>query len=372
VLGFFPRPGEDELLYSVIARYGAMTGNGVGGQLIQDFFGTAVGIAAVDLPRHIDSLVARIPPGSAWGRDRLIDRHTLFPYQLRFAPAGVAAAVRGYMAGSGGKRPARLGVMSAAFPARERLMVCPACAREDAAESGIATWRRVHQLPGVLVCPKHGGPLHESGVARLDRRGRGALIPLTREVRDAACPLALPRGAGANLLRFAVASNRLLGQGTEPCETAALQFRLRSMLAGYRWSRAPSLLHMERVVDDFLAHPGIRPLMAAINLTWTNGQVATALSPPGGVLPAHAQRQEAERMLREVLDAVGARKPDRIVAAFFAPVRRDGHSEVTMEADGLKFVVRIYDNLGMGSRALFVAEHGGRLPPAVWLNGTAK
>ena len=95
-------------------------------------------------------------------------------------------------------------------------------------------------------------------------------------------------------------------------------------------------------------------------------------SPPGGVLPAHAQRQEAERMLREVLDAEGARKPDRIVAAFFAPVRRDGHSEVTMEADGLKFVVRIYDNLGMGSRALFVAEHGGRLPTPVWLNGTAK
>ena len=42
-----------------------------------------------------------------------------------------------------------------------------------------------------------------------------------------------------------------------------------------------------------------------------------------------------------------------------------------LEADGLKFVVRVYDNIGMGSRTLFVAEHGGRLPKAVWLNGAA-
>ena len=278
MLGFFPRPGDDELLYSVVARYGAMTGNGVGGQLIQDFFGTGVGVTAIDLPRHLDRLAARIPPGSAWGRDRLIDGHTLFPYQLRFAPASVATAVRSYMAGSGGRRPARVGVMSAAFPARERLMLCPVCAREDAAGSGLATWRRVHQLPGVLVCPRHDCPLHESGVARLERRGRGALVPLTREVMEAARPLAPPRGSGAKLRRFALGSDMLLAGGTGACDTAALQHRLRGMLGRYRWSRAPSLLHMEALVADFLGHPGIRSLMAAIDLAWTDKQVATALN----------------------------------------------------------------------------------------------
>ena len=43
----------------------------------------------VDLPCRVDNVVACIPPGSGWGRDRLIDGHTLFPYQLRFAPAGL-------------------------------------------------------------------------------------------------------------------------------------------------------------------------------------------------------------------------------------------------------------------------------------------
>lgn len=278
--GIFPRPGDDELLYSVIARYGAMAGNGVGGQLIQEFFDTSVGIAAVDLPCRIDMFASRIPRGTAWGRDRLIDGHTLFPYQLRFAPPAVAAAVRGYMAGGEGRRPARLGVMSAAFPTSERLMLCPACAREDAAGSGfgIANWRRVHQLPGVLVCPRHGRPLYESEVARIDRRGKGALIPLTRAVRDASRPLALPRGTTGKLLTFAVASERLLSGGTNPCDTAALQARLKGLLPGYRWSRAPSLLHIEALVGDFLRHPGIRSLMSAIDLAWTDGQVATALN----------------------------------------------------------------------------------------------
>ena len=172
--------------------------------------------------------------------------------------------MRGYMAGSEGRRPARLGVMSAAFPTRERLMLCPACAREDAAGSGIANWHRAHQLPGVLVCPRHGGLLHESGVVRLDRRGRGALVPLTREVMRAARPLAVSQGTRATLRRFSLASDRVLGPWTTPCDMVAIQDCLRGLLSGYRWSRAPSLLHIEALVADFLRHPGIRPLIKAL------------------------------------------------------------------------------------------------------------
>ena len=50
--GFLPRPGKDELLYNLVARYGVMTGQRVTGQLTQDFFGTSVGVTVIDLPRH--------------------------------------------------------------------------------------------------------------------------------------------------------------------------------------------------------------------------------------------------------------------------------------------------------------------------------
>ena len=278
MLGFFPRPGDDELLYSVVARYGAMTGQGVSSQLIQDFFGTSVGVAAVDLPSHLDELISRLPTGHAHDCDRLIEDHTLYPYVLRFAPEATAAKVRGYMAGRIIRRPARLGVMSAAFPARERLMMCGACAREDAASLGMATWRRVHQLPGVLVCPRHDVPLSETSVKRLERRGRGGLMPLTPEVKAGARKLSLPYGAKDSLLKFAQGSHSLLRTVMTPCDVEALQRRLRGLLADYHWSRAPSLMHTAALVDAFRKHPVVGPLMVAIEVAWSDEALATAVN----------------------------------------------------------------------------------------------
>ena len=182
------------------------------------------------------------------------------------------------MAGDATRRPARIGVMSASFPAGERMMLCPACAREDATASGIAAWRRVHQLPGVLVCPRHGTALAESAVKRLDRRGQGALMPLTADVRRSSRPLRLPRGSGDSLQRFALGAYRLLGRETADCDLAALQARLRTLLAGYRWSRAPSLIHTAALAADFEARPAIRHLMAAIDIAWTRGRTVTAMN----------------------------------------------------------------------------------------------
>ena len=278
MLGFFPRPGNDELLYSVVARYGAMTGQGVSSQLIQDFFGTSVGVAAVDLPSHLDELVSRLPPGHSYDCDRLIEGHTLFPYLLRFAPEVTTARVRGYMANRTFKRPGMLGVMSAAFPARKRMMMCASCAREDSASLGMATWRRVHQLPGVLVCPRHDVALSETSVKRLERRGRGGLMPLTPEIRAGARKLSLPRGAKDSLLRFAHGSDDLLQSTMTTCDVEAFQRRLRGLLADFHWSRAPSLIHTAALVDAFSKHPVIRPLMIAIEVEWSNETLATAVN----------------------------------------------------------------------------------------------
>ena len=83
----------------------------------------------------------------------------------------------------------------------------------------------------------------------------------------------------ATLLRFAIASDRLLGPWTVPCDTSALQDRLQVMLSGYRCCRAPSPLHKEDLVGKFLRHSGVRTLMSTIEVAWTDGQVATALRP---------------------------------------------------------------------------------------------
>ena len=278
MIGLFPTPGKDELLYSLVSRYGAMAGQRVACQLIQDIFGTPVGVTAVDLPRHIQRMVERLPSGLDLDQDRLIEDHTLYPYMVRFAPPAVAAAVRAYMVGDVDERPARLGVTSAKFPTRERLMLCRECVREDSVDMGLGTWRRIHQLPGVLVCPHHGRPLCESIVPRLNRVGKGALIAITAEIVRRAKPLHLPRGSQATLIEFASRTQTLLDLRTQPCDVDQLQRRLRDLLHGYSWTRAPSLMHTSALVGDFGACPAIRTLMAAMGIQWSSAQLATAIN----------------------------------------------------------------------------------------------
>jgi hypothetical protein len=88
----------------------------------------------------------------------------------------------------------------------------------------------------------------------------------------------LPRRATDKFLQFATQSESLVGSATAPCDVGALQRRLRVLLADYRWSRAPSLIHTAALVDAFGKHPAIRPLMTAINLAWSDQQLATAVN----------------------------------------------------------------------------------------------
>jgi hypothetical protein len=278
MLGFLPAPVPDELLYSVVARYGAITGQGTGTKLTLDAFGTSVGIAAIDLPRRIGSFLDRLPPGHGLDVSAIINGHTLFPYLLRFAPPQVADSVFRGMADEGPRRPPRLGVMAASFPTPERLMLCPKCAREDSIGSDLGAWRRVHQLPGVLVCPRHGTPLAESQAARIHRRGRAAFMPVTQDVITGAKRVPVARGAADSLLKFACATDRLLNMVCDPLRPSEMQRRLRDLLVDFRWARAPSLLHTAAMVKAFKRHPPIRVLFEAMNVSLADEQLATALN----------------------------------------------------------------------------------------------
>jgi len=266
------------LLYSVVTRHGAMAGHRSGAALIRDVFGTAVGIAAVDLPRGIDHLLGLLPPGHGMSADGIIDEHTLHPYLFQFAAPVTAQSVRDGMAGGYVSRPARLGVMSGAFRTRERLLLCPACARRDAAACGFGAWRRVHQLPGVLVCPEHGVSLLESSAECVHRKGRAALAAATADTVAAARRIEVPRAARAVLLRVADASARLLGADAHLVGLAGLQLRLRGLLSGYRWSRAPSLLNTSAVIEAFRRSREVRHVLDAVGASLTDGQMATALN----------------------------------------------------------------------------------------------
>ena len=269
---FLPEPRDDEMLYSIIARYGAMLGASRAPWLAWEFFGALVPICA-DQPRALDG-----PGVSALGGSRVVlERYTAFPYLYSFSTPPVFTAMLRSAGSRVSRSPSQSGVMATAFPRPESLRICLTCFSADQDRSGIAHWRRVHQLPGVLVCPIHGSSLGITGVSRNRRAWGSSFVPLTAGIAQDAAQIPIPRGPGV-LLDYAKASAELLDFPPKPCDTSQLQARLRELLGGYRWSRAPSLIETGRLAATIGRHPRVRPLLSALSLKWTESQFATAIN----------------------------------------------------------------------------------------------
>jgi hypothetical protein len=281
VLEFIPRPEQDELLYSMVARGVEMAGRSAAPQMLAACTGSASGMVGVDLPCGIDRLLAALPDGGVvdGGGGRYVDCHTMYPYMLRFGEPLTRARVHAAMLHKAARRPAKLGLMAWAFPSPPCLRACTACIRADTAQVGMPWWRRVHQLPGVYVCPIHGMPLSRTTVPRLGMRGARGLIALDSTL---VCkPDVHPRSTArrAMFVSYAAASARLLDPDCSlQADPATLGGRLRELLVDFRWRRAPSLLDVAGLTRAFMSHPGIRPMLRAMQVEMTDEQLGTALN----------------------------------------------------------------------------------------------
>jgi len=162
---FFPVPYEDEVLYSVLARYHVRSGNTSYKATMQDLFSSISVTAVMDLPSNIQNLVNNMPLNSRYTEEYLIKSHTLFPFYSAFLPPERAEQVFESMKGeNGGSIYSRTGIMASSIVLNQYFKFCPVCVKEDKLRYGELYWHRVHQIPGILVCPKHYVPLYDSQV----------------------------------------------------------------------------------------------------------------------------------------------------------------------------------------------------------------
>lgn len=156
MLAFFPDGHDDELLYSIFARYHLMTGNvSYKGTLI-DLFGSSSICSVIDLPSHIKRLCSKLPRNKDIQPKRIIENHTLFPYYAPFIPSDRAKTVLTSMLGDlGGKIHYQAGIMASGVKNPKFLRYCPKCQIEEEEQLGQAYWHRVHQVPGVFICDVH-------------------------------------------------------------------------------------------------------------------------------------------------------------------------------------------------------------------------
>lgn len=156
MIGCFPDPHPDELLYSACARFSARVRYPKKKDVLQELFGTTTNTAAVDLPSHLTKFASALPPYHPYTPDRFIDQNTLLPFYSPFLPNTRVEQLREDMRGDGSLAVhRRSGVMASRIPTPQWLRFCPLCVVQDRRQVGEAYWHRQHQIPGILACSNH-------------------------------------------------------------------------------------------------------------------------------------------------------------------------------------------------------------------------
>lgn len=154
-MGYFPQPYPDEIFYSVCVRYATHLGFRFQSAVCQSLMGTKQGTIAMDLPNNLEYLFRRLPSGYGMSVDDLINECTLLNCYAPFLGKKRADAIRTTMKGSSRKNSLKAGIVSGRVPCLDYLRYCPKCNTEDIETHGEPYWHRVHQIPGVEICPKH-------------------------------------------------------------------------------------------------------------------------------------------------------------------------------------------------------------------------
>lgn len=162
---FFPRLYEDELLYSALARYHKRSGNINKQDTLRDIYSSVDIAASVFLPSNIRRIVENMPPNCPYTEEYIINNHTLYPFYTAFSELKVSEELFNLMVGEKkGNTYAKIGAIGGTLKFNEYLKFCPECLKEDIEKHGETYWHRVHQVPGVLICPNHKVLLKNSRV----------------------------------------------------------------------------------------------------------------------------------------------------------------------------------------------------------------
>lgn len=157
MLAYFPVPYPDELLYSVIARYGVHTGLARNHKALnRDIFSDESAVAIPDLPSHLNAFVDNVSAVWSINTNEIISTLTLAPFYLPFLETEQAQLVKKSMGSSRGHDiHTRCGVVSSSIRQPSYLRYCPYCIEQQKNDYGEVYWRRTHQLPGVELCLEH-------------------------------------------------------------------------------------------------------------------------------------------------------------------------------------------------------------------------
>lgn len=184
MIGYFPEPYPDELLYSLCARLQDRMNYPTSKRLVEELFGTPNTVSILDLPTHLGYFISILPPNHSYTVDSLINNHTLFPFYSFFLKPEQSTDIREKMQQNtaGGIYP-RSSLMASPVLLPQRIRFCSKCAEIDKEKWGEFYWHRLHQLPGVEVCHVHCCWLEQSDVLVLGRERRHEFMSAEKSIK---------------------------------------------------------------------------------------------------------------------------------------------------------------------------------------------
>jgi hypothetical protein len=156
MITFFPTPYPDEVLYSVLARYHIRSANFSPKITLRDLFNTTNIISTVDFPSHLQTLGDNLSHFKFYTFENIVKNSTLFPFYSPFLSAEKAGTVADLLRfNSRGIIHTKIGIMASSVKTPTFLRFCAECFNEDSIKYAEPYWHRLHQIPGVLICPVH-------------------------------------------------------------------------------------------------------------------------------------------------------------------------------------------------------------------------
>ncbi len=256
MIGLFPDPYPDELFYSVCARFQDLVNYSDPRYVVQELFGTIHARAAVDLPSHLNHLVANLPSGNRYTVDRIIDESTLLPFYSPFMPPERVRSLREQMSGSdGSKIHACAGIIGNTVCSPDHFRFCPLCAVKDKEQFGERYWHRLHQVPGVEVCPTHAVFLEKSNACAKTQGHPSEFVTAEQAIQVSLWrSLDLSDLYHKQLLKLAHDAAWLLNQNSLDCGLQSVRNRYLYLLADRGLATYSGKVHQEQLVQAFKSY----------------------------------------------------------------------------------------------------------------------
>ena len=162
MIGYFPEPYPDELVYSLLARYCAKSGYLGYVCAAEDIFQNTWNLPNIEfLNEYKPEVYQRLEKNT--GMRHIVMEHTMFPVYGRFLPKERRqAAYNALLLGKGNYHNL---LPQNKWKQNDRyLRYCPVCVKADREKYGETFWHRIHQIYGLNICPKHLCRLYDSSV----------------------------------------------------------------------------------------------------------------------------------------------------------------------------------------------------------------